>query len=116
MQSSYVRTVQRPFARSAMVVPTATVIASSAALVPTNALALTGLANFRVVGDSGTILMSCSLFGHSAACPKALRVLGLQLTESARPEFSQTRAQKQMILLKKCGRGIWVLGFDPAPP
>src|SRR5271169_6011946 len=40
MQSSYVRTVQRPFARSAMVVPTATVIASSAALVPTNAPAV----------------------------------------------------------------------------
>jgi hypothetical protein len=39
-----------------MVVPTATVIASSAALVPTNAHVLTGLANFRVVGDSETIV------------------------------------------------------------
>jgi hypothetical protein len=38
--------------RSAMVVPTATVIASSAALVPTNALVLTSLITLRVVGDS----------------------------------------------------------------
>jgi len=41
--------------RSAMVVPTATVIASSAALVPTNALVLTSLITLRVVGDSETI-------------------------------------------------------------
>src|SRR5208282_1572663 len=57
-----------------------------------------GLGYGRIVGDSETILMSCSPFGHSAACPKTLRVLGLQRTESARREFRQSRAQKQMFV------------------